>query len=217
MNAESKGRQIEIEANSKPYLLKRVISDGFDIVLIFGLFMLLTALIMRSPMAATYRSHVEKANGIAQEYYERLDGENNQEAFREALENDREFTDERFAANLHGYLLEALSGFISEALVLLAIPLLSKDRSTPGKLMTGVMLFSRKRQGRASALQILGRFAFVYFLDSLAIYLFAGIFTFLLVPVLRITEMLLNKENRTLCDFATGLTVIEKLSYDGIN
>ena len=217
MKVVSGGKQIEIEANSKPYLLKRIIADGFDIVLIFALFMLLTALIMRTPMAATYRAHSERANEIAKEYYARLDGEESADEIKEALEKDEEFRNERFAANLHGYLLEALSAFISEGLVLLAVPLVSKDRSTPGKLMTGLMLFSRQRQGRASRLQILARFSFVFFLDSLGLYLFTGIFTFLLVPVIRLTEMLLGRENRTLCDFVTALTVIEKISYDGIN
>ena len=217
MKASYGEKQIEIEANSKPYLLKRIIADGFDIVLIFALFMLLTALVMRTPMAKTYRSHIVRAQEIAKEYYERLDGVVSADEVREALQKDEEYRDERFAANLHGYLLEALSAFISEGIVLLAVPLLNKDKSTPGKLMTSVMLFSRKRQGRASGLQILSRFLFVFFIDSLALYLFTGIYTFLLVPVLRITEMLLNRENRNICDFMTGLTVIEKISYDGIN
>ncbi|MBR0416902.1 MAG: RDD family protein [Firmicutes bacterium] len=217
MKVVSGGKQIEIEANSRPYLLKRIIADGFDIVLIFAIFMLLTALVMRTPMAGTYRAHVERSNEIAKEYYARLDGVVSADEIREALEKDEEFRNERFAANLHGYLLEALSAFISEGLVLLAVPLMSKERSTPGKLMTGVMLFSRQRRGKASRLQILARFSFVFFIDSLALYLFTGIFTFLLVPVLRLTEMLLISDNRCLCDLMTGLTVIEKISYDGIN
>ena len=48
MKAEVQGKTIEIEPNSKPYLLKRIIADGFDTVLIFGLFMLFAALIMQS-------------------------------------------------------------------------------------------------------------------------------------------------------------------------
>ncbi len=44
-----------------------------------------------------------------------------------------------------------------------------------------------------------------------------GTLTFLLVAVIRLTEMLLNRKNKTLCDFLTGIMIIETMSYDGIN
>ena len=65
--------------------------------------------------------------------------------------------------------------------------------------------------------QALFRFLFVLLIDSLGLYLITGILTFLLVPVLRLTQMLLNKKNKTICDFLTGVTMIDALSYDGVN
>ena len=79
------------------------------------------------------------------------------------------------------------------------------------------MPFNEKRQSRITWVQILYRFLFVFLIDSLVLYLVTGILTFLLVPLLRLTEMLLNKKNKTLCDYVTGVTMIEQLSYDGIN
>ena len=215
MKAAVNGTQIDIEANSKPYLFKRIIADGFDTVLILALFLLLTALIMRTPLAAKYQEHVSRASEIVQEHLDNCGGD--KEAAAKALSEDEEYQNERFAANLRGYILEALAALIAEGMVLLAVPLLNKDRSTPGKLMTGIMLFSETRRGKATGLQAFLRFLFVFFIDSLLLYLFTGIYTFLLVPVLRLTEMLLIRDNGTILDKMTGLKVIEKLSYDGIN
>ena len=60
MGTEVQGKTAEIEPNSKPYLLKRIISDGFDTVLILGLFLLFMALIMRLPLADAYHGHYER-------------------------------------------------------------------------------------------------------------------------------------------------------------
>ena len=75
-----------IERNSKPYLLKRLISDGFDTVLIFGLFMLFTALLLRSPLAKTYQAHFERYKAIEAEAVEAY-GDDTQ-AIADALEKE---------------------------------------------------------------------------------------------------------------------------------
>ncbi len=215
MKVDANGTTIEIAPNSKPYLLKRIIADGLDTVVLFGLFMLLTALIMKMPLSRVYHSHFERAGAIQKETAEAFG--NDREAVNQALNANDEYRDERFSANLHGYLLKALAGFIAEAVLLLLIPLITKNRVTPGKLLTGIMLFNERKMERARWYQIVYRFLFIFILDSLGLYLFTGILTFLLVPVLRLTEMLLNKKNKTLCDFVTGAMVIETISYDGIN
>lgn len=214
MRADKNGLQIELEPNSKPYLLKRLLADGFDILLIFALFMLLTALVMKTPLAATYQGHYERYREIEEET---ISAKNQDaEAIGKALGENEEYRNERFAANLHGYLLKAAACFLAEVLVLLVIPLCNLSRATPGKLMTGILPFNERRQSKAAGYQILYRFLYVYLIDSLLLYLLTGILTFLLVPVLRLTEMLLNQKNKTICDGITGVMIIEKLSYDGI-
>ena len=80
------------------------------------------------------------------------------------------------------------------------------------------MPFHEKRQSRAAPLQITARFLFVFFVDSLGLYLITGIASFLLVALLRLTELLLNpKKQKTLCDWITGVRIIEKPSYDGLS
>ena len=215
MKAEVNGRTFEIEPNSRPYLLKRVLSDGFDTVLIFALFMLLTMLLLKTPLADTYQRHYERAQAILKETAEAYG--NDEKAVSDALNQNDEYRNELFAANLHSFLLKALAGFIAEALILLLVPFLNRNRCTPGKLMTGIMPFNERRQSRVVWYQILYRFLYVFLIDSLAFYLFTGILTFILIPVLRFTELLFSKKHKTLCDLITGVMIIEKLSYDGIN
>ena len=215
MKAEVNGRTFEIEPNSRPYLLKRVLSDGFDTVLIFALFILLTMLLLKTPLAGTYQRHYERAQAILKETAEAYG--NDEKAVSNALNQNDEYRNELFAANLHSFLLKALAGFIAEALILLLVPFLNRNRCTPGKLMTGIMPFNERRQSRVVWYQILYRFLYVFLIDSLAFYLFTGILTFILIPVLRFTELLFSKKHKTLCDLITGVMIIEKLSYDGIN
>ena len=215
MKADGGGRQIELSPNSKPYLLKRMVADGFDILLIFGLFMLFTMILLRTPIAETYQRHFDKVQAIQKETVEALG--NDAKAVTEALGSDSEYQNELFTANLYGYLMKALAALLAEIPILIIVPFLNKNRSTPGKLMTGIMLFSENRNSRARWYQIFYRFLFIFLIDSLGLYLFTGILTFLMVPVIRLMEMLLNKKNKTICDFVTGIMVIEKLSYNGIH
>ncbi|MBP5224119.1 MAG: hypothetical protein J6Z38_00835, partial [Lachnospiraceae bacterium] len=119
MKTEVRGTQIEIEPNSRPYLIKRILSDGFDILTVFFLYLLFTFLILETSLAATYRTHYERAAEIAKEAAERLG--NDSQAIRTELRANQEYLDENFAANLHGYFLKGLAVFLAEAILLLAI------------------------------------------------------------------------------------------------
>ena len=207
--------KLDLEPNSKPYLLKRIIADGFDTVMIFLLFMLISAVIFSSPLADVYNGHYENCKRIQEEAV--LEYGADTAAISEKLNGDAYYRDEKFAADLHSYLLKLLAGFIAEAAVLLTVPLFSKTRGTPGKLLTGIIPYSEKKQVKAPRPVICARFAFVFIIDSAFFYLFTGIYTFLLIPVIRLTEMLINKKNKTVCDAVTGIMIIEKLSYDGID
>ena len=216
MKADVRGTQIELRPNSPPYLVKRMVADGFDIALIFVLFTLFAMLLMQSPLADSYRAHTERCRLIESETAAALS--NDKEAIEAALGSNREYLDEHLAANLHGYLVKAVACFLAELPVLLVVPLLNKSRATPGKLMTGIMPFNESRQSRVRRSHAVFTFLYVWLIDSLGLYLLTEMLTFLLVPVLRLTEMLLNrKKYKTLCDVLTRTTMIEKLSYDGVN
>ncbi|MBR0137269.1 MAG: RDD family protein [Erysipelotrichaceae bacterium] len=211
MRVSGKSRSFEIEPNSSPYLLKRMIADGFDIVTLFFLFMLVTWLIMKTPLASTYNMHAETCRGIQNRVLEQVN--NDLYAAREILSNDQQYADELFAANLHGFILKMISCLIAEAVLFLIIPLSNKAGATCGRLMTGIMLFNEQRQSLASKLRIFARFIFIFLFESVSLYIWTGIYTFMLVPVLRFIVMMLNKKHKTVCDLLTGTTMIEKLSY----
>lgn len=208
------GENIKLEPNSKPYLIKRIISDGFDTAIIFMLFTVISLALFSSPIAKIYNEHYANYVKVREETAEEF--ANDASAIAASLKDNGYYLEERFAANLHAYLIKLLAGFIAEAAVLLIVPLLSKTRKTPGKMMTNIMPFCERKRAKASRLAVFGRFMFIFFIDSAFLYLYTGILTFLLVPVIRLTEMLLNKKNKTVCDALSGVMIIEQLSYDGI-
>jgi len=214
MNKGSHGAEIKLEPNSRPYLLKRVIADGFDAALVFMLFTVISLMLFSSPVANTYNEHYANYIRVREEIAEEF--ANDTQAIAESLNGNAYYLEERFAANLHSYLIKLLAGFLAESAVLLLIPLLSRFRKTPGKMMTNIMPFCERKRAKASRLSVFGRFLFVFFIDSAFLYLYTGILTFLLVPVIRLTEMLLNKKNKTVCDALSGVMIIEQLSYDGV-
>ncbi len=214
MNNPSQDERVRIEPNSKPYLFKRLISDAFDILVVFILFMVLSNVLLSTPLANTYNEHYDNYKAIERKVVEQY--EDDTKAISDALNNDSYYLDERFAANLHSYLLKLFAGFIAEAVVFLIFPLIFKTRGTPGKLLMRIMPFCERKQTRATIPSIIGKFAFVFIIDSAFLYLFTGIYTFILVPVIRLVEMLLNKKNNTICDAVSGVTMIEQLSYNGI-
>lgn len=198
-----------IDENSKPLLLKRFIADGFDIMSLFLLFLLVAFLIERSPLAATYNSHVASYTAIEQEYLSSYDPQ----SINQLLKDNAAYQDEVFAASLHKYVLRCLEAFISELILFLIVPLTDREHLTLGKKLTGILLFDESRQALASRGQIFLRFMFIYLFYSVALYPWTGMYTFLLVPVLRVTILILNDKNKTLCDYLSATMCIEKLSY----
>lgn len=215
MEAEAQEKTIGIERNSKPYLIKRLIADGFDTVLLFGLFMLFTVLLLKTPLADSYNGHIERYTAIEAEVKAAYGDD--AALITQALNGSREYLDERFAASLNGYFIKAIAWLLAAIPVLLAVPFLNRDRATPGKWMTGIMPFHERRQRRAVWYQIFFRFLFVFLIDGMGLYLLTGIWTFVLVPVLRLIEILCSRKDKTFCDMMTGIMIIEKLSYSGIN
>ena len=90
--------KLDLEPNSKPYLLKRIISDGFDTVMIFVLFMALSALVFASPLANVYNTHYENYKKIQDSVKEEYGDD--AAAITEKLNNDWTYRDEQFAANV---------------------------------------------------------------------------------------------------------------------
>jgi hypothetical protein len=64
MQVNYKDKVIDIEPNSKPYFLKHIISDMFDVMTLFLLFFVINLGLFKSPIANTYYSHQAEATKI---------------------------------------------------------------------------------------------------------------------------------------------------------
>ena len=199
-----------METNSKPLLLKRFIADGFDIVSLLMIFMLLNILLPNSILFKSYNEHLNNYKAIEQEVL----NNNSSDSVNEILINNEEYQYEVFTATLYGNLGRMFIGFICELLLLLVIPLLNNNL-TLGKALTGIILFDESRQNKANKKQIVYRFILIL-LTSLALYPWTGIYTFALFPVLRFISLIINEKNRSLIDFITSTMYIEKLTYSSI-
>ncbi|MBP5254437.1 MAG: hypothetical protein J6Z23_03540, partial [Lachnospiraceae bacterium] len=67
MAAGTDGAELRLEPNSRPYLLKRILSDGTDIAAVFLLFLLFTAVVMMTPLADGYNAHAGRYQEIVRE------------------------------------------------------------------------------------------------------------------------------------------------------
>lgn len=252
MEIDVKGKVIDIEPNSKPYLLKHIVALLFDVVTLFLLFFTINLGLLNTGLADTYNKHIKSYTQIqdkymlesgcgvkkwveessnngnsivyfdenVSKYYIVTKDENitNDEIalYRELLKKDNNYQETKFAAALHQYLISALSGAISEVVLFLVIPLCNKKRATGGQLLTGISLLSLSRQTYAKWYQVLARFLLILIIESCILYLWTGIYTFFLIPVLDIVIMLINKKNRSLRDYLTGTMLIEDKSYSSI-
>ena len=200
-----------MESNSKPILLKRFIADGFDIVSLFLLFILLNILLSATPLFNNYYKHVENYKAIEVETLDKYGADK----LDEMLAENEVYQNEKFTATLHSYLIRMGIGLVGELILFLIIPLINKDGLTIGKKLCGVMLFDEYRQSKINKKQVCARFLFIV-LASGFIYPWTGIYSFLLFPVLRFIILMLNKKNKSLTDYLSRSMYIEKLSYSSI-
>ena len=200
------------QSNTKPLLIKRFISDGFDLMSLYMLFILLMLMIMNTSLADTYNKHL--ANYLKIEY-QVIDKAVDADEVSEMLNSNQEYQDELFSANLHSFILKALALFIGETILYLLIPMTNMNYLTLGKILSGLMLFNESRQTKASRLQVVLRYVFMY-LVSVSLYPWTGIYTFALIAVIRLIVIMLNDKDKTLCDYVSQTMLIDKESYSSI-
>lgn len=132
------------------------------------------------------------------------------------LNQDSTYRDEVFASDANRYFISLLSIGISEIILYLFVPLINKQRATLGQLLTGLALFHPKTQLYARWYHVLARFLLIFLIESALIYMWMGIYTFLLIPVIQFIVILLSKDDKCLREYVTGTMLIEKISYSSI-
>ena len=136
-----------------------------------------------------------------------------EKAYASALKADEYYKSYTFNYRLIYYGIVVLAGSIAEAVFLLAVPLLNKNRATLGKLAAGTMLINSKYQVRAKWYQIVGRYFWQLIFESALPFLFLSSWTMFVMPAALFIITLLNKNRRTLHDFVSRTQVIDKKSF----
>ena len=166
---------------------------------------------MRLPIADKINEYIFKYQEIEKQVLVSVN--NNQALASDLLNQNEEYKNLLFATSLNSFLLKAFAGLISEAILFVVIPLTNKDKNSLGRLLTGLLLFDESRMSLISNKQLILRFIFIFFVESIALYPWTGIYTFVLVGVLRLIVIMLNNKDKTLCDYFSGTMLIEKMSY----
>lgn len=130
-----------------------------------------------------------------------------------SLNNNQDYKDLRFNYTVNSYVIGLGSLAISEVIFLLIIPLTNKRRATLGILFAGGQVMSKKYVSRAKWYQILGRFGFIYIIETALLYFAAGEVILLIVPFITLIISFTNKERRTIHDLVTGIKIVDKNSF----
>lgn len=247
---------IDIEPNSKPMLIKRILSYLADVSITFVLFFCLNLLAINTPIANNLNRYKEEMilysdkakletgygdikyieeNEVKsyqdQNYYvykddadknyivQNLDKNLLTPEIIEAYTNkmsEQKFRDLKFSYDLHSFTLVALSFLITETLLFLVVPLISKKRSTIGQMLCGIELFATKRMSCARWYHVLFRFMYILIVETLLPYLATGMIGILCYMVISFIITILNKKYRTIRDFISGTMLIESKSYSPI-
>lgn len=134
--------------------------------------------------------------------------------YKVAVTSDPAYADISFKYSLAGFGYVCLSGFISELVFFLIIPLTNKKRATIGQLFARLQVISVKYQDRALWYQLLGRFIFVFLIESVLPYLILNNWLMLVVPIVLIIIAAINKKNnRALQDIISGTMIIHQKSF----
>lgn len=139
--------------------------------------------------------------------------EEQKNAYIKAINSNQNYKDCIFGCDLHNYLICALAFAVSETVLFLIIPLIDKKRRTIGKIVVNISLYSIKNQSYAYWYHVMFRWLLTLVFETLVLFPFLSMYTFIAVPVIEIVFSLINTENRSLRDVCTLTKLIEDKSY----
>ena len=120
--------------------------------------------------------------------------------------------------HLHNYAITAiLSGGIVELLFFVVVPLINKERATPGQWIFKIKLMSSRYYDSAQWYDVLVRFAFIFVIESAIPYFFLAELTAVIVPVILLLICLINKKHLGLHDFVSRTYYVDKDTYKSID
>ena len=135
-------------------------------------------------------------------------------SFQEIIKKDDLYNGLSTSYHLHNFVVTALlCGGITELIFIFIIPIIKNNGQTLGMMVCQAKMINPKYAGQARWYQHLGRWAFMFIVESCIPYFFLAEYTLLVVPLILIIIMLFNKDNRTLHDFVSQVKVIDKRTF----
>ena len=139
-------------------------------------------------------------------------------SYNELIKTDDLFNGLSTSYHLHNYVITALlCGGITELIFIFIIPIIKNNGQTLGMMLCSEKMFNPKYAGKAQWYQHLGRWAFMFIVESCIPYFFLAEYTLLVVPAILIVILLINKDNRTLHDLVSGIKVIDSRTFVDTN
>lgn len=141
--------------------------------------------------------------------------EETRNAWIKLVNESQEYNDAIFYLSLHSFVGTAVAcGFVTELIFMFIIPIIKNNGRTLGMMVYGIRMINPKYQGKPKWYQYLGRFLFMFAIESVIPYFLLSQFTVIVVPIILLIVMLIDKKkNRTLHDFVSGIMVIEKTTF----
>ena len=133
--------------------------------------------------------------------------------YKELIKNDPTYQTANSNYNRINYGVLCLVFFTSEIIFLLFVPLFNKRRATIGELCCSTLCFNVKRSVKANGLNLIGRFLFIFIIETALPCLILGELTLIFIPLIRIAVMAISKERRCLSDFVSHTMHIHKDNY----
>ena len=134
--------------------------------------------------------------------------------FQEIIKKDDLYNDLSTSYHLHNYVITALlCGGITEFIFIFIIPIIKNNGQTLGMMICQLKMINPKYVGLTRWYQHLGRWAFMFLIESCIPYFIIAEYTLLVVPLILIIILLFSKDNRTLHDFVSQVKVIDKRTF----
>lgn len=116
--------------------------------------------------------------------------------------------------HIHNYVLTISIGFVLEAVYFFAIPMIKNNGMTPGMFIANIRMISSRDYMKPKWSQYLGRFVFIFFIESSLPYFLLAQWTMIVVPaILAVVLFFFRKKNQTLHDLVSGIMVIERSTF----
>lgn len=134
------------------------------------------------------------------------------------ISKDGDYQDCSMLYHLHNYAITALlAGGIVELLFFVVVPLINKEKATPGQWIFKIKLMSSRYYDSAQWYDVLVRFAFIFVIESAIPYFFMAEFTALIIPIILLLICLINKKHLGLHDFVSRTYYVDKDTYKSID